>query len=323
MTPDQATALATLTLFAAFADGTQSDPERASVKDVITSLGNPNLSTILRTVVFKETTPAAQAALLDTEELRNLAWESALTVIEADGATSPAERTFLDDLATHLKRPLSSSQNDIELANSLHHNPTLAPIPLPPLPPLSTLPAVSPLPQPAASDPRLAETDATVLKYAILTAAVELLPQNLATLAIIPLQTKMVHGIGNTFGHSLSTSSIKEFVATIGIGMTGQVIEQHARKLLGSLAGRFLGGLGKTAVNWSTGPALTFATTYSMGMVAKQYYAGGRTLSAINLRTLYAENLERAKTLYTQYEPQIQQTARTTHPTSLLQSLRA
>ena len=313
MNNDQATALATLTLFAAFADGSQSDPERARVREVVESLGNANLSNILKTVVFKETTPAAQAELLTTDELRTVAWESALSVCEADGATSPAERTFLDELAIALKRPLSSSATDIQLADALHHEPTSAPVLLP------TLAA----PQIPATDPRPAEVDATVLRYAILTAAVELLPQNLATLAIIPLQTKMVHGIGKTFGHSLSASSIKEFVATIGVGMTGQVIEQHARKLLGSLAGKFLGGLGRTAVNWSTGPALTFATTYAIGKVAHQYYAGGRSLAAINLKALYSQNLEQAKSLYTQYEPQIRQTASTTNPATLLQSLRA
>jgi len=313
MNNEQATALATLTLFAAFADGSQSDPERARVREVVESLGNANLSNILKTVVFKETTPAAQAELLTTDELRTVAWESALSVCEADGATSPAERTFLDELAIALKRPLSSSATDIQLADALHHEPTSAPVLLP------TLAA----PQIPATDPRPAEVDATVLRYAILTAAVELLPQNLATLAIIPLQTKMVHGIGKTFGHSLSASSIKEFVATIGVGMTGQVIEQHARKLLGSLAGKFLGGLGRTAVNWSTGPALTFATTYAIGKVAHQYYAGGRSLAAINLKALYSQNLEQAKSLYTQYEPQIRQTASTTNPATLLQSLRA
>lgn len=312
MTAEQATALATLTLFAAFADGSQSDPERSKVKEVVASLGNPNLSNILRSVVFKETTPAEQAAHLTTDELRSLAWESALTVCEADGATSPAERAFLDDLATLLRQPLTSAHEQVALADSLHHEPTTAPVPLPQV--------VTPPPVPQV-DPRLAECDATILRYAVLTAAVELLPQNLATLAIIPLQTKMVHTIGNTFGYTLSAASIKEFVATIGIGMTGQVIEQHARKLLGSLAGKLLGGLGKTAVNWSTGPALTFATTYAIGMVAKQYYAGGRTLSAVNLRTLYANNLEHAKTLYHQYQPQIAQTARTTNTASLLQSL--
>ena len=313
MNNEQATALATLTLFAAFADGSQSDRERARVREVVESLGNANLSNILKTVVFKETTPAAQAELLTTDELRTVAWESALSVCEADGATSPAERTFLDELAIALKRPLSSSTTDIQLADALHHEPTSAPVLLP------TLAA----PQIPATDPRPAEVDATVLRYAILTAAVELLPQNLATLAIIPLQTKMVHGIGKTFGHSLSASSIKEFVATIGVGMTGQVIEQHARKLLGSLAGKFLGGLGRTAVNWSTGPALTFATTYAIGKVAHQYYAGGRSLAAINLKALYSQNLEQAKSLYTQYEPQIRQTASTTNPATLLQSLRA
>ena len=122
-------------------------------------------------------------------------------------------------------------------------------------------------------------------------------PQDLATLAIIPLQTKMVHSVGTTYGYSLSASSIKEFVATIGIGMTGQVLEQYARKFLKKVGKGLLGNIGKFGAAWATGPAMTFATTYAIGMVAKQYYAGGRTLSAIDQKTLFASEVERAKGL--------------------------
>jgi uncharacterized protein (DUF697 family) len=182
-------------------------------------------------------------------------------------------------------------------------------------------------PQPAAApaqaiDAKAAEVDKSVLRYAILTAGLDLLPQGLASVAIIPLQTKMVHGIGATYGYPLSASSIKEFIAAIGIGSAGQMVESYARKFLGKLAGKYLGSAAKTAVNWGTGPVLTFATTYAMGMVAKQYYAGGRTLSAVNLQTLFSKQFEQAKGLYAQYEPQVQAAASKADPRQLLTMLR-
>lgn len=319
MNQDQARALTSIALFAAFADGAKSEAERARVKDVVAGFGNPSMSDALRRVVLKETTVAQEAALLDSAELRTLAWEAALGVCESDGATSQAEQRFLADLASALGRPAVEAQRDVSLADALEEGATSAHVP-PPVPVAVTAAAVAPV---VSGDPRAAQVDASVLRYAILTAAVELLPQGLATLAIIPLQTKMVHGIGSTYGYSLSASSIKEFVATIGIGMTGQALEGYARKFLGKLAGSVLGGMGKTAVNWGTGPVMTFATTYAIGMVARQYYAGGRSLSAIDLKSMFAKQVEQAKELYTKYEPQVRQTAANTNPATLLASLRA
>jgi uncharacterized protein (DUF697 family)/tellurite resistance protein len=317
MTPEQGQAIASVCLFAAFADGGQSDAERAKIRDVIEGWGIPGFTEATRRVLLKETTLEAQAALLTTEELRSLAWEAALTVCDSDGATSPAERAFLDSLATSLRRPLDLAHRDIEQANQLATPALPAPVATtqaPPHPP-------SDIRHPAsAPDPRLAEADSSILKYAITTAAIELLPDGISTIAIIPLQTKMVHGIGSTFGYSLSASSIKELLATVGVGVTGQVLEGYARKLLGKLGGSLLGGMGKTAANWGTGPIMTFATTYAMGQVAKQYYAGGRTLSAISLKALFSQQTEQAKSLYSRYEPQIRHTAANTSPSQLLGS---
>jgi hypothetical protein len=104
------------------------------------------------------------------------------------------------------------------------------------------------------------------------------------------------------------------------------MVEQYTRKFLGRLAGSVLGktvgGMGRTAANWGTGPVLTFATTYAIGMVAKQYYRGGRQVSAIDLRSLFESESQRAKSLYNQYEPQVRETAAKTNPAELLRSLR-
>ncbi|MBX9737233.1 MAG: hypothetical protein K2X32_09940, partial [Phycisphaerales bacterium] len=141
---------------------------------------------------------------------------------------------------------------------------------------------------------------------AILNAAIELLPQGLATAAIIPLQMKMVYRIGTRHGYTLSTGHIKDFLATVGVGMTSQVLENYARKFLGGLGKRFLGSMGGAVVNQATSSAFSFATTYALGHAAKAYYAGGRSLSAVDLKGIFTTQAERAKALYTQHRGAIE-----------------
>ena len=48
-----------------------------------------------------------------------------------------------------------------------------------------------------------AEMDDMIRKAAIVNAALELMPETLSTLAIIPLQMRMVYRIGQNFGFEL------------------------------------------------------------------------------------------------------------------------
>jgi uncharacterized protein (DUF697 family)/tellurite resistance protein len=311
LTSDHANALTAIALFAAFADDGQSDAERTKVRELMNSLGTPAAADTLRRVVFKETSLEAETAKLDSPQLRTLAWESAIDICESDGATSPTEQAFLAQLAQCLGRPADQARADIAQADALRSDPTRITPPLP----AAALAA-------AAPDPKAQAVQADIQKYAILTAAIELLPQGMATMAIIPLQIKLVHGIGATYGYGLSSDSIKEFIATLGVGFTGQVVEQYARKFLGSIGGMILGGLGKTATNWATGPAMTFATTWAIGSVAAAYYKAGRTLSNTDLKALFGTQVDHAQKLFGQYESQIRQTAAPTNASSLLASLR-
>jgi uncharacterized protein (DUF697 family) len=130
-------------------------------------------------------------------------------------------------------------------------------------------------------------------------------------MAIIPLQIRMVYGIGKEYGIELDRGHIKEFLATLGVGMTSQYFEQFGRKLIGGLfrraAGRGIGRMGRTA----TGMAFSFATTYALGQVARRYYAGGRQMSTELLKRTFDETLGSAKQLQADYIPQIEQKAQT------------
>jgi uncharacterized protein (DUF697 family) len=156
-----------------------------------------------------------------------------------------------------------------------------------------------------------AEIDRSILNYALLNGALEILPQSWASMAIIPLQIKMVYNVGQAHGVSLDQGHIREFIAAAGVGLTSQYLEQFGRKLLGGLlgkvAGKTLGGVGSAG----TGMAFSFASTYALGHLAKRYYAGGRVMSTQVLKDTYQGLLPSAKQLQTQYLPQIQQKAKT------------
>jgi hypothetical protein len=93
-----------------------------------------------------------------------------------------------------------------------------------------------------------ASIDAFILDQAMLTAALELLPDKLANLGIIPLQLRLVHQIGQRSGNSGESFHVKELMATLGLSVVGQALETAVRKTFGGVAGgllgRMLGGAG-------------------------------------------------------------------------------
>jgi uncharacterized protein (DUF697 family) len=154
-----------------------------------------------------------------------------------------------------------------------------------------------------------ADQDRSVLNYAILNGALELLPQSWASMAVIPLQIKMVYGIGKEYGYELDQGHIRELLATLGVGLTSQYLEQFGRKLLGGLlgkvGGKMVGQFGRAA----TGVAFSFATTYALGQVARRYYAGGRQMNSALMQESFQNLLEPAKQMQARYLPQIQERA--------------
>lgn len=300
MTPDNA--LLTIALFAAFADGVKDDRERDHVRRFAESLGTqaPDLPRLYQDVLLKRVTLRDATSALEDLGQRQFAYEMALCICDADGRQCDTERAFLADLKRQLCLDGDARVADAESkADALADLDAYAPATIA----ASTTVAAA---QPAPSD---AELDKTILNYAILNGALELLPQTWASVAIIPLQIKMVYRIGRAHGYELDQGHIKEFLATVGVGLTSQYLEQFGRKLLGGLlgkmAGKTVGGLGRTA----TGMAFSFASTYALGHIAKRYYAGGRQMSAAALQQGFRQMLEPAKKLQADYLPQMRQRA--------------
>jgi hypothetical protein len=167
-----------------------------------------------------------------------------------------------------------------------------------------------------------AELDRSILNYAILNGALELLPQSWASMAIVPLQIKMVYSIGQAHGVALDQGHIKEFIAAAGVGITSQYVEQMGRKLLGGLLGTVLGGLGRGAGSAGAGMAMSFATTYALGQLAVRYYGGGRQMNTQLLRDTYQDLLGPARQMQGALLPQMQERARTLDVSKVLDMVR-
>jgi uncharacterized protein (DUF697 family)/tellurite resistance protein len=313
MTLDQQEALLGIALFAAFADGHKADAEREEIRRIADSLaaesGAPHLPRLYQDVLLKRINLDAVVARLTDIGHRQLAFEMAVCVCDADGQQSPAERSFLADLRRQLGIDPAQADAFSHNADALAE---LTPAELAaPMPAAVAVAATAVVAAPSAQPTDDAELDRSILNYALLNGALELLPQSWASMAIIPLQIKMVYGVGQAHGVSLDQGHIREFIAAAGVGLTSQYLEQFGRKLLGGLLGKVvgktLGGVGSAG----TGMAFSFATTYALGHLAKRYYASGRVMSTQVLKDTYQGLLPSAKQLQTQYLPQIQQKAQT------------
>ena len=309
MTLDEQKSILAIALFAAFADGSKEDSERQEIRRIAESLAEdsatPDLSRLYQDVLLKRIKLEAVTAALTDPGQRQLAYEMAVGVCDADGRQSDAERRFLTSLKKLLQ--LDQAQTDAfdgEAETIVDLSEAAAPpaaIARPPVPPGPVVASVSSVPE--------AELDKSILNYALFNGALELLPQSWASMAIIPLQIKMVYGIGKTHGVELDQGHIKEFIAAAGVGLTSQYVEQFGRKLLGGLLGKMAGKTFGKVGSAATGMAFSFATTYALGQLAKRYYAGGRVMSTSLLRDTFQNLLEPAKQMQTQYLPQIRQQA--------------
>ncbi len=207
MNAQETRSILTIALLAAFADGMKDERERAAVKRVAEVLGPDagfDFPALYRDVLLTKPDLATVAAGLQSDGARQLAYEMAVGVCDADGAQGPAEREFLQKLAVALgingAAAASASAQADEIADAAYDSGTVTG--------RSTMPD--------------AELDKTILNASITNAALELLPESLASMAIIPLQVRLVYKIGKSYGYPMDMSHAKDFIATLGVGLTGQ-----------------------------------------------------------------------------------------------------
>ena len=319
MTQSETRAIVSLSLMAAFVDGAKHDRERAEVRRIADALAQSeavHLPTLVQEVLMKRVDLAGAAAALRSDDARQLAYEMAVCVCDADGVQSVPEQRFLAELRSTLGLDAGQAQQFTEKAEAVAAAPIDGPLPAV----AAGAAAGGPVPVPAdppggaaARSPKVAEQelDQSILNAAITNGALELLPETLSTMAIIPLQMRLVYRIGQAYGYELDSGHIKDFLATVGVGLTSQYLEQAGRKLLGGLLGRMGGGLAGGLGRQAVSSGMSFVATYALGHVAKRYYAGGRTLSTQMLQDAFANISSEAQGLQGRYLPQMQAQART------------
>jgi uncharacterized protein (DUF697 family)/tellurite resistance protein len=292
MTPQEQQSIVHICLMAALVDGGKDERERVELERIVKTF--PYASNLDLRQLEEEVTaraPAlAEVAANVSPEVRQSAFELAVCVCNADGAENAREGAFLSELRQALGL-------DAEHAEAFEREATAV-----------TSTALTPVAAPKQG-PNAEEQDKMILNYAMLNGALELLPQSLASMAIIPLQMKMVYRIGQSYGYQLDQSSIKDFAATAGVGLTSQMVENLGRKIVGGILGS-LGGILGSAGSQATGSAFSFVTTYALGKVAREYYAGGRTIDAAKLKQVFAAMAEEAKTLQGRLAGEIQDKAK-------------
>ncbi len=312
MNVDEQRAILTVCLMAAFADGGNSDPERDEIGRIAARLGEGaalDVAAIYQDVLTARPSLPAIAVSLPAKEHRQLAYEMAVCVCNADAAMSASERDFLASVAQAFGLDAGAAQSYAQQASAVTSVPLSG----------NALDGAVVAAVPAAA----ADLDRMILNYAILNGALELLPQSLASMAIIPLQMKMVYRIGKAHGFELDRDHVKELLATLGVGLTSQYVEQIGRKVLGGLLGRIGGGLLGGMGSIATGAGFSFATTYALGQVAKRYYAGGRTIDAAGLQQAFQAMLGDAKQLQGKYVGQIAEQARSLDVAKVLSAVRS
>ncbi len=300
-TTDHAPLIA-IAMLAARADGVVDSAEQRAVDSVVTRFADPEVPRLAEQIASGQLRIADLASRLSDDDARRTAYEGALAIINADGSANDPERAFLEELRAAL------GLSDAEVADATR---------------TATALAEAPVSDANISKPPAGPLDEFILQQAIITGALEILPDRLANIAILPLQLRLVYQIGQRHGQKLDLNQAKDLAATFGLGAAAQSLEGVAMKLIGGLAGGLLGGMVGTASRIATGAVITFSTTYALGHVAEQYYAQGRRLSTADLRALFGRFQADARTIYPRVEEQVRRQAETLNLQGLLQGLRA
>jgi uncharacterized protein (DUF697 family)/tellurite resistance protein len=302
ITEQEHCAIVNVCILAAFADGMQDDFERAKIQKIVEGFpkGNLDLTAAYQEALSGNLSLAGVAGQLQGPAAKALAYEMAVGVCHADGVLKDPEKEFLSELRKALQIEAPAMAQHQETAEAMVAQPVAVAAP------------------PVIEATRDAELDKMILNAAILNGALELMPHTLATMAIVPLQMRLVYKVGHQYGYELDRGHITDFLATVGVGLTSQVFEGYAQRLVRGLVRPLAGGLLGRLTGQVAGSAFAFATTYALGQVAKRYYAGGRRLDAGQLKEAFTKMLEDARLRQNSYSAAIADKARQVNVSQLL-----
>src|SRR5260370_29218429 len=229
--------------------GAQDEVERAQIQRIVDGFSGErlDLTSAYQDVLGGKVSLTEVANQLQTPAARALAFEMAVCVCHADGVLTDAEKRFLAKLRQALQLDAPSTDTHLQTAQAIVEQPLASPAP------------------PVNDAGREAELDRLILNAAILNGALEIMPHTLATMAIVPLQMRMVYQIGSRYGYELERGHIKDFLATVGIGLTSQVFEGFTRSLIGGFTRQVAGGLFGGLAGEGAGPAVRVGPRFAPG----------------------------------------------------------
>ena len=170
MQPDETRAILTLCLLASFADGEKHARERDEIKRVAQGFSQDEvgqLSTLYQDVLLKRVTLADVIERLRSAEAKQLGYEMAVCVCDADGTLSDAEQRFLAETRVALGLDASAAAAFVSEAQAIAGLP------------VSSGQAAGPAMAAHAAVDEAALDDA-ILNAAIVNGALELLPETLS-----------------------------------------------------------------------------------------------------------------------------------------------
>lgn len=233
------------------ADGQLTDDEKKALRG---ALGKH--SDLIDSLLLEEPKLDEELALLDEAD-RKRVYQSAFAVANVDGRASVDEVNLL-------KRIVPNAGESTLLGQVLGE----------------TVDTIVPGRIVAEADPVKRETEVLedVMKYSVLAAVAGAVPVPglgiVADLAVIALQTKMVHDIGQYWGHQQDPAAVRAFMGSV-VGSAGM------RIAVNNLA-RFVPGWGS-----AFGAATSFASTFALGKVAERWFASGQQLDRDELKSLF------------------------------------
>jgi len=295
--------IVTIALMAALADGAATPQEEAQLREAMDRLGIRDSAGLTQAASTGHLGLDEVVKSLSDDSARAYAYELALVVCNAGGPANDKERDFLKQLRGTLGLGSTAVTQLEKDAAAL----------------AAAAPTTSGASGAGTADPDLEQM---ILQQAMLAGAVELLPDRLANLVILPLQLRLVYQIGRKYGQQLDANQIKDLAGTLGIGAAAQAIEGVVSKLVRGLAGGLLGGVIGGAGGIAAGAAVTFSATYALGHVAQRYYAQNRKLSTADLRELFQKFQEDARGIFPRVQNEIQSRAKTLNLPNLLAAIR-
>ncbi len=143
-------------------------------------------------------------------------------------------------------------------------------------------------------EPSIEESDELILKYSVWGGAIGLTPVPFVGdfFVLAPMQIKMVHDIGKSYGYDLDQKSIQEFGAVLGVSF--------GLKLFSSAVRKFIPVLGSIA-----SALVSFSGTYAIGKTADTYFRRGRNVDNEELKKMYEKFKTDGEGLYAVVEKKI------------------